>query len=160
MTSRSRRFILEPSRCIMSTETFLREPTQRRFVTEARKMDVESKQFLYERECLITWLLRVHRCIRRVRLDLTEVAQSPGAFCRGYRLHEDYKILELGVSGKTLPRGRRLFLFLGHVTQLTELSLYGLYLMHPDDHCRLAALVASNVFLRKLTLKKCHIADR
>ncbi|KAL3192310.1 hypothetical protein MRX96_059129 [Rhipicephalus microplus] len=120
----------------------------------ARKIDVESKQFLYERECLITWLLRVHRCIRRVRLDLTEVAQSPGAFCRGYRLHEDYKILELGVSGKTLLRGRHLFLFLGHVTQLTELSLYGLYLMHPDDNCRLAAIVASNVFLRKLTLKK------
>ncbi|XP_075727647.1 uncharacterized protein LOC142761745 [Rhipicephalus microplus] len=126
----------------------------------ARKMGVESKQFLYERECLITWLLRVHRCIRRVRLDLTEVAQSPGAFCRGYRLHEDYKILELGVSGKTLLRGRHLFLFLGHVTQLTELSLFGLYLMHPDDNCRLAALVASNVFLRKLTLKMCHIADR
>ncbi|KAL3194687.1 hypothetical protein MRX96_045978 [Rhipicephalus microplus] len=93
-------------------------------------------------------------------LTSPEVAQSPGAFCRGYRLHEDYKILELGVSGKTLLRGRHLFLFLGQVTQLTELSLFGLYLMHPDDNCRLAALVASNVFLRKLTLKMCHIADR
>ncbi|KAL1441903.1 hypothetical protein MTO96_008219 [Rhipicephalus appendiculatus] len=113
----------------------------------AREAGTEPKQFLHERECLITWLLRVHRCIRRVRLDLTAVAESPGEFCRGYRLHEGYKIVDIGVSGRTLLSGRHLFLFLGHVTQLTELSLFGLYLMHPDDNCRLAALVASNVNL-------------
>ncbi|XP_037524781.1 uncharacterized protein LOC119401857 isoform X2 [Rhipicephalus sanguineus] len=126
----------------------------------AREMRTEPGQFLHERECLITWLMRVHRCLRRVRLDLTEVAESPGEFCRGYRLHEGYKVLELGVSGRTLLSGRHLFSFLGHVTQLTELSLFGLYLMHPDDNCRLAALVATNMFLRKLSLKRCQIADR
>ncbi|XP_075727662.1 uncharacterized protein LOC142768944 [Rhipicephalus microplus] len=139
---------------------FLKRANAEAIRDRAREMGIEPEQFLYERDCLITWLLRAHRCILRVRLDLTEVAQSPGEFCRGYHLHKDYKILELGVSGKTLLRGRHLFLFLGHVTQLTELSLFVLYLTHPDDDCRLAALVASNVFLRKLTLKMCHIADR
>ncbi|KAL3192347.1 hypothetical protein MRX96_059158 [Rhipicephalus microplus] len=110
---------------------FLKRANAEGIRDRAREMGIEPEQFLYERECLITWLLRAHRCILRMCVDLTEVAQSPGEFCRGYRLYKDHKILELGVSGKTLLRGRHLFLFLGHVTQLTELSIFGLYLTHP-----------------------------
>ncbi|KAH6923431.1 hypothetical protein HPB50_001070 [Hyalomma asiaticum] len=127
---------------------------------KAREMFVDPQQYLYERECVILWLLRVHRCIERLRLDLTDIAESPDEFCRGWRLHWGYRVVELGVSGRISPSGHRLFSVLGHVTLLTELSLSGLYLMSPDDNVLLAALVTANMFLRKLSLTRCYMDAR
>lgn len=140
-------------------DTFPKQATAESIREKAQGMCIGDKQFVHERECLVTWMLRVHCCIQRLHLDLTAVAGSPGEFCRRFRLHEGYRVVELGVSGTASPRSRFLFPFLGHVSRLTELSLFGLYLLLPEDNFRLAALVASNVLLRKLSLKRCHIAD-
>lgn len=139
--------------------TFPKQATAESIRQKARGMFIDNEQFTLERECLVTWMLRVHCCIRRLHLDLTAVAESPGEFCRRFRLRECYRTIELGVSGRASPKGRFFFPFLGRVYHLTELSLFGLQLLHPEDNFRLAALVASNVWLRKLSLRRCHIAD-
>ncbi|KAH6923433.1 hypothetical protein HPB50_001072 [Hyalomma asiaticum] len=125
----------------------------------ARSMRIKPKQFLDERECLVTWLLRVHRCIQRIRLDLTEVAEYPELFCRRVQLPAGYFVVDLNVSGASSFTGHTLFAFLDRVRFLTELSLKGVNLMQPYDKGHLEALITENQHLRKIFFKLCYISD-
>ncbi|KAH6923429.1 hypothetical protein HPB50_001068 [Hyalomma asiaticum] len=125
----------------------------------ARAMYVEPAQFLYERECMVTWLLRVHRCIQQLRIQLSELVESPEEFCQLFKLHGKYTILDLAVSATTSLSGRSLFLFIDNSSALTELSFTGMRLVHPSDNFSLGVLVAANRLLRKIAFHRCQIAD-
>ncbi|KAH6947283.1 hypothetical protein HPB50_018121 [Hyalomma asiaticum] len=122
------------------------------------RCSVEPAQFLFERECMVTWLLRVHRCIQQLRLHRSELVESPEEFCRLFKLHGGYTIVDLAVSATTSLCGRSLFFFLDHLPALTEVSFTGTHLMVPSDNFSLGVLVAANRLLRKI-FEQCHISD-
>ncbi|KAK8760290.1 hypothetical protein V5799_028443 [Amblyomma americanum] len=108
------------------------------------------------REALVKWLLRVHRCIRNLSLDLTAITESPTEFCDALRLHRNYRSIHIGVSGRESPRCQQLTNLLCDTTGLLELSLFGIHMFNEEDGVRIHSVVVSNDRIRKLSFQRCH----
>ncbi|XP_077530062.1 uncharacterized protein LOC144142430 isoform X2 [Haemaphysalis longicornis] len=154
------------------------DPTQAELPEDMDGLNTPETQSQVRRTDLVTWLLRYHRCIASLRLNLSAVTPLPMEFCDGWQLHRGYVAIELGVKSSRTgvperlreadedggfeegPLGLRLFQFLEIVSLLTELSLFGLYFSRESDEQGLPSLVSANRRLRKLSFQQCHIVNR
>ncbi|KAK8778913.1 hypothetical protein V5799_019745 [Amblyomma americanum] len=118
--------------------------------------DMTSEALDFRREALVKWLLRVHRCIRCLSLDLTAITESPTEFCDAFRLHRNYRSIHIGVSGRESPRCHQFTNLLCDTTDLLELSLFGIHMFNEEDGVRIRSVVVSNSRIRKLSFQRCH----
>ncbi|KAK8770379.1 hypothetical protein V5799_013156, partial [Amblyomma americanum] len=119
-------------------------------------LDTASEAMDAGRDALVQWLLRVHRCIRCLSLDLTAITESPTEFCDALRLHRNYRSIHIGVSGRESPRCQQLTDLLCDTTDFLELSLFGIHMFNEEDGVQIHKVVVPNERIRKLSFQRCH----